>query len=37
VNHHEDLLARAAGVNELETSLQSVRLGLDAVGLSVEK
>lgn len=37
VNHHEDLLARAAGVSELESSLQSVRHGLDTVGLSVEK
>ncbi|KAF8316421.1 hypothetical protein DL93DRAFT_2148754 [Clavulina sp. PMI_390] len=37
VNHHEDLLARAAGVSELEHSLLSVRQGLDTVGVSVDK
>ncbi|KZT26804.1 hypothetical protein NEOLEDRAFT_1177385 [Neolentinus lepideus HHB14362 ss-1] len=35
--HHEELLVQAAGVNELETSLTSVRGGLGELESSVEK
>jgi hypothetical protein len=35
--HHEELLQRAAGVNNLSGSLTSVRRGLDDVDASLEK
>ncbi|KAF8335774.1 Golgi transport complex subunit 5-domain-containing protein [Cantharellus anzutake] len=37
LNHHEELLDRAAGVGELEESLRVVKQGLNSVNTSLEK